>query len=130
MSNRECAKHLETSEQYVGQISRQPWFRQQLVELLQQEGLPAVQELIRGAAVESVLKLIELRDDAKKEEVQRDCARELLDRYLGKAPQVSAPEADPLAKVDERKLDSEIEELQKKLAIDPSRLGRDDVAKN
>ena len=124
LSNKECARHLETSEQYVGQITRQPWFRKQLVDLIHSQGLTGVQNLIRGAAAESVLKLIDLRDNAKKEEVQRDCARELVDRYLGKSVQVSAPEQDPLARIDERKLDAEIEELQKKLAIDPRTLGR------
>lgn len=121
LSNKKCAAHLQafglgTSAVYVGQIVRQPWFQRALVHTLQQEGLPAVQEMIRGAAAESVLKLIELRDSAARQEVQRDCAMDLLDRYLGKAPQLSAPEADPLSKVDEKRLDAEIEELMKKLS--------------
>ena len=96
LSNRECAERLQTSEQYVGQISRQPWFRHKLVKLLKDEGLPGIQEMIRGAAPESILKLIELRDTAKKEEVQRDCAMDLLDRYLGKSATVVTT-GDPLA---------------------------------
>ena len=115
LSNRECADKLGTSEQYVGQISRQPWFRLKLVKLLKEEGLPGIQEMIRGAAPESILKLIELRDSAKKEEVQRDCAMDLLDRYLGKSPQVVTTERETLADVDEKKLDAEISDLQRRV---------------
>lgn len=114
LSNIECAKKLDTSEQYVGQIARQPWFRLRLVQLLKEEGLPAIQELLRGSAPESVLKLIELRDNAKKEEVQRDCAMDLLNRYLGKSPTIIA-EGEPISSVDERKLDAEIHELQRRI---------------
>jgi hypothetical protein len=115
LSNIECARKLGTSEQYVGQIARQPWFRLKLVRMLKEEGLPGIQEMIRGAAPECVLKLIELRDDAKKEEVQRDCAMDLLDRYLGKAPQVAAPERETIADLDEKKLDAEIAALQRRV---------------
>jgi hypothetical protein len=114
LSNIECAKRLNTSEQYVGQIARQPWFRLRLVKVLKDEGLPGIQEMIRGAAPESVLKLVELRDHAKKEEVQRDCAMDLLDRYLGKSATVIA-QGDPIAEIDERKLDAEIRELNSRI---------------
>jgi hypothetical protein len=115
LSNRLCAKKLDTSPHYISQIVRQDWFQRELVQLLQSEGLPGVQNLIRGAAAESVLKLIQLRDEAGKEEVQRDCAKDLLDRYMGKAPQPISSEMEPLSKIDEARLDAEIAELTRKL---------------
>lgn len=132
ISNKRCAQKLGTSPQYVGQIVRQAWFQKELIKLLQTEGLPGVQNLIRGAAAESVLKLIELRDGASKEEVQRDCAKDLLDRYMGKAPQPLSVETEPLSKVDEQRLDAEIAELMSKLSVSPTEQGSaiDSVSKN
>jgi hypothetical protein len=114
LSNAECAKRLDVTPVQVSTVSRQEWFRQRLVDLLKQEGLPAVQELIRGAAAESVLRLIELRDTAKSEALQADCAMDLLNRYLGKAPQIVS-EGTSLAEVDEEQLDARIATLQKKI---------------
>jgi hypothetical protein len=115
-TNRRCAELLDTSEQYVSQISRQPWFRERLLKTLKAEGLPAVQEMLRSEAPESILKLVRLRDTAKSETVQAQCAMDLLDRYLGKAPTVIAENAQPLAAVDEQKLDADIARLQKQIA--------------
>ena len=116
LSNKECEEKLGVSHVYIGQIARQPWFRQKLVTVLKEEGLPAVQEMLRSSAPESVLNVIELRDNATSESIQANCAMDLLDRYLGKAPTVVSEQKSPLADVDEQKLDARIAELQKVIA--------------
>jgi hypothetical protein len=114
LSNVACAEKLGISKVYIGQVSRQPWFRQKLVRIMREEGLPGVQDMLRAACPESILKLVELRDGAKSEVVQANCAMDLINRYLGKAAQPIVGGETP-ADVDERKLDAEIAELQKKV---------------
>lgn len=71
----------------VSNLFRQPWFQQRVVDIITEQGQDVVKTLISGAAVDSVLRLVHLRDNAKSENVQAVSAIHLLDRHLGKAPQ-------------------------------------------
>jgi len=114
LSNIEVAEMVGMTPVGVGLVTRQEWFREALVELMNETGVDGVKELIKGAAMDSVMKIITLRDTAQSEAVQRDCAFDLMDRYLGKAVQpIGESGKKPLA--DEARLDAEIAELQKKL---------------
>jgi len=86
LSNREVAERTGYSEQWVSQITRQPWFRLRLVHELKEAGLDKVAELLRSSALDSVWTLIDLRDDSNAPKaVRRACADSLLDRFLGRA---------------------------------------------
>ena len=113
MSNVHIAEAIGMTPVGVGLVCRQEWFRAALVQLMNGSGVDGVKKAIEGAALDSVFKIIELRDTANSESVKKDCAMDLLDRYLGKAVQPIGSEGKPIA--DEAKLDAEIAELQKKL---------------
>ena len=116
MSNRDIAEVVQMSPVSIGLITRQEWFKAALVQLMNACGIDGVKQVIQGAAIDSVYKVIQLRDAAKSEAVQRDCAFDILDRYLGKAVQpIGETNKKPVG--DEMRLDSEISELQKKLGI-------------
>jgi hypothetical protein len=113
MSNRQVAAIVEMTPVGVGYVTRQKWFKEALVELMNETGIDGVKQAISGAALDSVFKIIELRDNAASEAVQKDCAFDLVNRYLGKAVQPISSDAKPIA--DEAKVDAEIAELTNKL---------------
>jgi len=116
MSNKDIAEALDITPAGVGLVTRQDWFRESLVQLMNACGIDGVKKAIEGAALDSVFKIIELRDEATSEAVQRDCAFDIIDRYLGKAVQPIG-EAGKKTISDETRLDAEIAELQKKLGM-------------
>jgi len=86
-SNKEIAEKTGYTYPWVSQLMRQPWARQRLVKEISAAGRDVVKELIASAASDSVFKLIELRDTADNESVQRAASDSLLDRFLGKPTQ-------------------------------------------
>jgi DNA-binding transcriptional MerR regulator len=116
MSNKDIAEALGMTPAGVGLVTRQDWFRESLVQLMNACGIDGIKKAIEGAALDSVFKIIELRDEATSEAVQRDCAFDILDRYLGKAVQPIG-ESGKKTISDEARLDAEIAELQKKLGM-------------
>lgn len=86
-SNVEIARLTGYTNVWVGQVLRQPWAKLQLIEEFKRGGQDAVQALLQGSAVDSVYKLLELRDTAEDEGVQLRASQDLLDRHLGKATQ-------------------------------------------
>jgi hypothetical protein len=115
LSNIEIANIVGMTPVGVGLVVRQPWFQEGLAALMNNTGCDGVKKAIQSAALDSVFKIIELRDSASSEAVQRDCAFDLLDRYLGKAVQPIG-ESNKATIADESKLDAEIAELTKKIA--------------
>jgi len=115
MSNRAIASELGITPEGVGLVTRQPWFRAALVQLLNHSGVDEVKGLIAGAAADAVYKIIELAQTAKSEQVQKDCCFDIVDRFLGKAPVVDGGKKAPIA--DEKKLDAEIAELERRLRV-------------
>jgi len=88
LSNREIAEQTGYSEPWVSQVTRQPWFQDMLVEKLADAGDKLVDEVIALEAKNSVFTLIQLRDDPNQlGSVRAACAKDLLDRYLGKPVQ-------------------------------------------
>ena len=87
-SNREIADKMELSPVAVSNIVRQPWAQQTILEIIQTKGGDAVQRLLEGAAADSVLRLIEERDNEQaRPEARIMAADKLLDRLYGKPNQ-------------------------------------------
>lgn len=86
-SNREIARQSGYTEPWLSQLFRQPWAKDRLVQIMTDEGKDLVQGLLQSACADSIYKLMELRDGAESEQVQRSAADSLLDRWLGKPRQ-------------------------------------------
>lgn len=85
LSNREISQRTGYTEPWISQVLRQPWARARLVRELQEAGRDAVQEVIKAAALDSVYRLIDERDNDKAKPSERiTAANSLLDRFLGK----------------------------------------------
>lgn len=115
LSNIEIANIVGMTPPGISLVVRQPWFQEGLAALMNNTGCDGVKKAIQSAALDSVFKIIDLRDGASSEAVQRDCAFDLLDRYLGKAVQPIG-ETNKATISDESQLDAEIAELTKKIA--------------
>lgn len=88
LSQRAIADKLEVSPATVSNWWRQNWFQDFVKQEMAIAGRDPVQEIIRGAAADSVFTLITMRDDDDvPASVRRQCCSELLDRAFGKAPQ-------------------------------------------
>jgi hypothetical protein len=88
LSNREIAVRTGKSETWVSQVLRQPWARDRVKEEMKAAGQDAIQTVITAAAMDSVYKLIEIRDNEKaKPSEQLAAANSLLDRFMGKPTQ-------------------------------------------
>ena len=89
-SNIEIARATGFTSVAVSNILRQPWAARRIVEEITLAGRDEVAELLQGAAADSVLKLIQLRDDANGKvppAVQKSAADAILDRVYGKPNQ-------------------------------------------
>lgn len=115
-SNREIAAASGFTEPWVSQILRQPWARARLAEEINKAGRSEIQTVLEGAAVDSVYKLIEIRDDKDSPaSVKRAACVDLLDRFLGKPQQRVEVTQDPLASKDVKELDREAENLAREI---------------
>lgn len=122
VSNTEIAKRVKMSDAWVSQVCRQPWFRLRLIQEMKEAGLDAVREMIKGAALDSVETLIQLRDTPTTPAAVRKAASDsLLDRYLGKAVQpIEVDKPDQPRTPDVRALDAQIAELETELGLQQS----------
>lgn len=84
LSNNEIAARTGYTYPWVSQVLRQPWARTRLIEELNNAGRAGIQNLLSGTVVDSILKLVEIRDSftSKASEVV-SASRELLNRALG-----------------------------------------------
>lgn len=106
MSNIEIAEATGLCQVTVSNTLRQPWALQQVAEEIQRNGQDAIQQVLQGSALDSVAKLIELRDDAASpREVQRKCANDLLDRVFGKPNQPITHRSEDLEKLSDAELE-------------------------
>jgi len=117
-SNREVAEALDYSDAQVSQITRQPWFMHDLKDLLETLGEDLVRTVLKGAALDSVMTLINVRDNAKTPAtVQVTAANSLLDRFFGK-PKTSVDVNHTSGKqptpADQAAIDREIEQLARR----------------
>jgi hypothetical protein len=89
MSFKEVARRLNVSPVSVSNWFRQPWFQAFVDEEIMAAGVDPLKNLLAGAAKDSVVTLVELRDDPKVPAATRaKCAMDILDRAYGKAPSV------------------------------------------
>lgn len=87
-SHREIAEISGLTTVAISNIIRQPWAQEELLRIIQSHGEPAVETILKGEAVNSVFKLIELRDSGESpRETQRKAANDILDRLFGKPNQ-------------------------------------------
>jgi predicted XRE-type DNA-binding protein len=88
-SNKEVAELMGYTQPWMSQIMRQPWAREYLTKLIAAAGKDAIQDLLKVEMANSVLALVEVRDDALSPAASRvSAANSLLDRFFGK-PKVS-----------------------------------------
>lgn len=113
---REIAKATGYSAVQVSTLMRQPWMREMVVHLISEAGLDPVLTLLQSEGMNSVMKLIDLRESAPPP-IQLGATKELLDRLFGKAPQHIITEKkmpeDPKAEAE--RLKQEVAEMQKDL---------------
>ena len=89
-SNTDISKQLEVAVTTVGNVLSQPWARQRLVALINAAGKDPVAETLRGEVMDSIMALVEVRDNPKAPAAARaGAANSILDRYLGKPIQKS-----------------------------------------
>lgn len=88
LSQTEIAKRMGWAIPTVSNLWRQPWFQEFIKEEMAGASRDTLNDVIKGAAVDSVFTLITLRDEKSTPAgVKRQCCSELLDRAMGKAPQ-------------------------------------------
>ena len=113
-SNRQIAQESGYTEPWLSQLFRQPWAQERLVEMMRDAGMDVVQGLLKAAAPDSVLKLIELRDaPATPPAVVRATCVDLIENYLGKPTQRVEVQANNTTKMDIREIDAELASLEK-----------------
>ena len=113
LSQTEIAERLGHDHSWVSQVLRQPWARERLVAEIRKAGNDGIEAILKGAAIDSTLKLITLRDTADSEQVQLAAADKLLDRYLGKPTQhIEQKSKVSFDSADVDKLDAKIRELE------------------
>jgi lambda repressor-like predicted transcriptional regulator len=84
LSNNEIAARTGYTYPWISQVLRQPWARERLIAELNAAGREGIQQLLNGTVVDSVLKLVEIRDTANAKASDKIAAsRELLNRALG-----------------------------------------------
>ena len=112
LSNVEIARKTGFQNAWIGQVLRQPWARQRLVEELQAIGVDAISTMVKAAAPDAMWRLITEMDNEKARPSERTAAANaVLDRFLGKPVQHVESKAD----ITNHTLSS-LEELDKRLA--------------
>lgn len=112
---KEIAEATEYSEVHVRTVCCQPWARQRMTQLAM-DGQLVVQDLLASELVPCIETLVEIRDDKKVPAASRIMAtKEILDRFLGKAPQtldVTHNKSKPDASMED--LDNELNGLRER----------------
>jgi hypothetical protein len=93
----EIAKRLGWSPPGVANVCKQPWALQLIGKELERAGRNQVEVILSNESINSIMKLIEIRDNPNAQlEVQRKAANDLLDRVYGKPTQpIATTEVDP-----------------------------------
>ncbi len=85
MTYGEIANRTGFCKATVANVCKQPWARSIILAEITKAGRDEVETVLQGEALESVLKLIDIRDSEKAPiEVQRKAANDILDRVYGK----------------------------------------------
>ena len=83
-TNREIAQEMEMSEGWVSQIVRQPWFQERMCNALADAQEDIFENLVKKEARNSYATMVQLRDNAKSEDVRARMAVALVERHFGK----------------------------------------------
>lgn len=84
-SKQDIAKCTGYTPCQIGQIMRQPWFRQRFLEIAKEAGMDQVEAFVKGETLNSLETLVAIRDDVNKNGATRvSAANSILDRALGK----------------------------------------------
>jgi hypothetical protein len=112
---KDVARRLGKSEPAVQNLLRQPWFQKKVTEIMAEYGAKDIAQMFKAEQFNSLMTLVEIRDDPKSPKASRVvCARDILDRALGKPIQrvenLNSPEsADPVGEVE--RLQQEVNRL-------------------
>lgn len=88
LSNREVAAKYKVSTSMVILLTHQPWFREQMEAVIEEEGRESLRSVLEGEGLNSIYTLIDVRDNEEAKGSERvAAANSLLDRLMGKAPQ-------------------------------------------
>lgn len=119
VTQKEVAEAFGVSLPTVANLLRQQWFQERVTQLMQERGGRDVMELFRAEQFNSLLTIIEIRDDTKvSSNVRAVCARDILDRTLGKPVQRvetsgTVSSSDPVGEV--KRLEENNERLRSQL---------------
>jgi transposase-like protein len=105
VSASEVARAFEVTPPTVYNLMRQEWFQARVTQLMAEHGGKDIMQLFRAEGWNSFVTLLELRDEPKiSSTVRAACARDILDRALGKPLQRietsgEVTSSDPVAEV-------------------------------
>lgn len=106
---KQVAEQCEVSQFSVRSLMKNAWFQETIIALMKDMGGTSVLELFKAEQLNSLLTLVELRDDAKQTgSVRRASAVDILDRAMGKPIQTvitdnTVRSADPVAEAEQLK---------------------------
>jgi transposase-like protein len=117
---KEVANALELTSVTVSNALKQPWFQQNVMELMAEKGAEDILELFRAEQFNSLITLVELRDSEDvSPTVKLNAAKDILDRALGKPTQrieATLPQPTTNPADEERQLQIENERLMRSLS--------------
>lgn len=88
LSAKDVAEVMEKDCRTCSNLLRQDWFQRKVTEIIAEHGGRDVMELFRAEAFNSLVTLVEIRDDPKQSAAVRSSnAKDILDRAYGKAKQ-------------------------------------------
>lgn len=82
--HKDIAAALDVHLNTVYNVTNQEWFRDMFVKLSSELGKDAAETFLRGEEIPTYMKLVELRDSAESEAVQKSACDAILDRIRGK----------------------------------------------
>lgn len=112
VSGAEVARAFDVSLPTIYNLMRQPWFQERVTTMMAEHGGKDIMALFRAEGWNSLVTLVELRDESKvSATVRASCARDILDRALGKPLQRietsdEVRSADPVAEAERLKEDN------------------------
>lgn len=113
---RDVAHRLGRSEPAVQNLLRQKWFQKEVTSIMAEYGARDVMDMFRAEQFNSLVTLVEMRDNVRVPAAARiTCARDILDRALGKPVQrvetTAVPVSDdPVAEVE--RLEQEVNRMR------------------
>lgn len=119
-NNREIAAITGFHPNTVYHTVQQPWAQNRIVKKIEQNTMGEIRHLIETGAKDAIVRVVEMAGDEnlkfKHPKLYAELNESLLDRYLGKAPQVVENRSAPSEMTDEEQ-DRRLAELREKAAL-------------